>query len=319
MTAAALPSRAPLTIAELAARWSYSEDTRYCTLQTQALCLGQGCDVPDQGSQRMSVPDYAPRAFGGATLRGDDVTKFVHMDEAGISHGEPYCAQVGVIVTADAQWKQVERRIAEVLADLVPYKHSKGYIFHAKEIFHGTDSYYTRERFPDPQMRAAVVRRVASIATEFELPVLIGWLTKANFPQALKLSRKRASAHFHDLAFMRCLMMTEYYMRYHTPKDEVAVLYVEKNDAEESLTATLLGLDISGMIGELPSFRNIAAVQRIIETPSFVPKTRSSLLQIADACAFSFLRQKRGLSFGDFLMEGIEKVVVEDEYVPKRR
>lgn len=241
----------------------------------------------------MSVLEYAPRAFGGGPLRGDNVTKFVHMDEAGISQSEPICAQAAVIVDADKQWKKVEARLAELLTELVPLEHRFGFVFHAKDIFHGTDKYFSRERFPNPEDRAKIVSRVASIAKEFRLPVVVGYLVKSDHPWMVALGEtsRGVSAEYQSWAFKMCAMGVEKWMRDKALEDEVAMLIVENNNQSKAAISGFFKLDsFAGKMGEIPQFRKLLRFQRIVEMPSFQEKSDSSLLQIADACAFAFTR-----------------------------
>jgi hypothetical protein len=251
--------------------------------------------------------DWEPRAFGGGVLKGGNVTKFVHMDESGISHGEPVCAEAAVIIDADKQWKKVEIRLAELLAEIVPFKHSREYIFHAHKIFHGTDDYFSRKRFPNPIDRARVVRQIAGIVIEFDLPVVVGYAIKDEFPRLAKRSRSHAATQFHSRAYLACALGVEAWMRKNAQPDEVAMLFVENNNqSKETLRIMHKVHSISGLVGEIPAFRAIAAFQRIIEMPNFTEKSESSLLQIADACAFAFTRMMRLGAHWEIISEGLD-------------
>ncbi len=47
---------------------------------------------------------------------------------------------------------------------------------------------------------------------------------------------------------------------------------------------------------EYPAWRNVLPLQRLIDAPAYQPKTASSILQLADFCAFAIKRRLEGRS-----------------------
>ena len=253
-----------------------------------------------------------PRAFGGGSLLGDNVAKFVHMDEAGISHGEAFCVQVGVIVDADQQWKAVERRLVELAIELVPPEHRQGWVFHAHKVFHGTDPAFSRERMPNPADRAHVVRQFAAVTKEFWLPVALGWVERAKLPEAFLNRPKNIVAEgMHGMAFLDCVEEVETWLREFTKRD-VAVLIVENNnESKRMLKALHMMLSLPPKARQdVAVLRDIPRLERVVEQPNFVDKMPLSLMQIADACAFSAARCMRRAPFWEVLYEGIRHSVI---------
>jgi hypothetical protein len=60
----------------------------------------------------------SPRALGGGPLVGDQLVRFVYLDETGTGDPqiEPYVVVAGVMIDADRQWKDVENHLID-LAD----------------------------------------------------------------------------------------------------------------------------------------------------------------------------------------------------------
>lgn len=245
------------------------------------------------------------RAFGGGALAGENVTKFVHMDEAGISHSEPYCVQAAVIVDADREWKQLEQRLAGLIHELVPAEHVPGYIFHAKAVFHGTDPAFSRERLPNPADRADVVRQFAGITREFRLPIVMGWVQRSALPaDFLNRPKKDVSADIHALAYLNCVSEVDEWMCRLT-EWEVAMLLVENNNESKKMLKAIHSLLKLPVSARQIKFENIKPFRRIVEQPSFCEKEPLGLLQIADACAFSIARCLRKAPHWETLYEGV--------------
>jgi hypothetical protein len=245
-----------------------------------------------------------PRSFGGGLLEGENVAKFVHMDEAGISHGEPYCVQVGVIVDADEQWKALERRLIVLTGELVPKEFWPGWVFHAHKVFHGSDPAFSRERMPNPADRADVVRQFAALTIEFALPIAVGWVQRSLLaPHFLDRPKRLVAEDIHGMAFLDCLSDVDEWLRDFTKRD-VGVLIVENNNESKRMLQRVHDI-LSMPVEARRVLKEFPMLERIVEQPNFVEKRPLSLLQIADACAFSAARCLRRAPFWEILYEGI--------------
>jgi hypothetical protein len=98
-------------------------------------------------------------------------------------------------------------------------------------------------------------------------------------------------------ASLGCAIGVERFMRVHMPPDEVATLVYEHNSDKNQPIADYHEFFRSDRIeDELRKLkpRRLLRLERIIEGALFSKKTASSLLQIADACAYVFGRRMRG-------------------------
>jgi hypothetical protein len=68
------------------------------------------------------------RAFGGGTLRGESVARFVYLDEAGTSNKtqEPWLVVGGAIVHGDHQIDKLYSALAEISRKHVPEEKTVG-------------------------------------------------------------------------------------------------------------------------------------------------------------------------------------------------
>ncbi len=78
-------------------------------------------------------------ALGGGPLHGEKAVRIVYLDEAGISNPkqEPFVTVAGVIVHGDDELNRVENRLKKLVKKYIPEGKRQGFVFHAKEIFHG--------------------------------------------------------------------------------------------------------------------------------------------------------------------------------------
>jgi hypothetical protein len=73
----------------------------------------------------------------------------VHLDEAGIGNPkhEPWVVVAGVAVHADDQWRSLEQYLTTMADDFVPSHQRDGFVFHAKDLFHGS-GVFDRAKWP---------------------------------------------------------------------------------------------------------------------------------------------------------------------------
>lgn len=263
----------------------------------------------------MSAADYRPKAFLGGALTGHRPVRFVYIDEAGTSAGEPVTVVNGIIVNADSHWLAAEQELNRVL-EKVPSRFRDGFVFHAKTIW-GSKQY--REGW-SREDRFDLIKEVASIPKRLNLPISIGKVRRdAPHPSDMDLPMSKSQFQ-HFIAFMHCLIMSDAFLREHCPPDEIATViaedvdemrrflkmaipiaksvYVPEVDAE--LRPTMLEM-ITGNVTQRPRW----GIERIKDGVQFASKDAAPLLQIADACAFSFRRFFADQSGGDELVRAI--------------
>lgn len=252
-------------------------------------------------------------AFGGGELHGEKLVRFVYLDEAGIANPkhEPFVVVAGVIIHADKQWKAIENYLKDMIADLIPEDRRNGFFFHAKDQFHGS-GLTPREVFPK-EARWEMIRELCSIPKQFDLPVVVGCVERSshavrnpgNTSHDLTLSAQAIAATC-------CVHVIERYMREAADKEEVASLVYEDSPNAKKLikdvqnylkSSSIEGLNKISGGGEWAKY---LPLERIVNSPHFAEKEDTSILQIADACAFAIKRKLQKAAEGDIFLKEFE-------------
>jgi hypothetical protein len=211
------------------------------------------------------------------------------MDEAGISAQEPALVVASIIIHGDAQYNAVKHDLRKIVEKYISEKDRDGFVFHAMELFSG-GKYFTREAWPR-EKRWEILKEILSLAPHHKIPVCLCFLSRDDFNKksAEIGSQDELPERAHTVAFMSCVLTIDHWMRQYT-EDENTILVVEDTNEKKSRMKKVFGtLSKASDMAEIPL--NITPVSRIIDTPHFVKKSESSILQIADAWAF-LLRRK---------------------------
>ena len=188
-------------------------------------------------------------------------------------------------------------------------------MFHAKEIWSGyrePDNTWSRAE------RVALIVAVASLPRMLGMAVSIGRVRRDwQFPLNTKLMKLHDFHHV--VAFNRCVARANKYIRDWAHPDEIATVVAEDvPDKRRFLKKSLktghvnLPMTVEFVIptkaeinaGEITQ-TNAGPIDRVIDTAHFVEKSDAPLLQIADACAFSFRRYFANQDGGDVLVRAI--------------
>jgi hypothetical protein len=240
-------------------------------------------------------------AFGGGLLAGEKLVRFAYLDEAGISNPsqEPFAVVAGVIINADAQWREVEQRLKKIADKYAPQDKRNGFVFHAKDIFHG-DRIFARNLCPDKEQRWAILDELCKLPHEFSLPVVAGFVDRRE--RRIDVSNADAAILDQTKAGIIATLAVERYMRDVVSQDEVASIVYENNDQCRRLvrgmhnllrepTQEMLNADEQGA-----EWANVIPLQKVVDTAHFADKTDCSILQLADVCAFAIKRKLMGTS-----------------------
>ena len=239
-------------------------------------------------------------SLSGSPLDGDRIMRLVYLDEAGISNPEhePFVVVAGVIVDADKKLIAIERHLDALVARFIPVEHREGFVFHATEVFNGGGKIFKRDDPDWPiQKRLEVADCLAAIPKKFKLPLAFGWVERKDFPRTFDgsdMSRREKARGAHLVSFTTAAMQTEMWMRQNA-SNEVCLLVVENNDEVRRLiTETQNTYKSEANLrkawgGELSEReQKYFPFRKIKQSPLFEPKTPSSVLQIADFCAYVF-------------------------------
>jgi hypothetical protein len=240
-----------------------------------------------------------PMAFGSvAALEGHHVTRFTYLDEAGtgkIKH-DPYLIVAGIIVHADKQWLALQTYFQEMVREFVPPAHQIGFSFHAKDLFHGGKKgkvYFTREI--DRDLRWRILEELCSIPSKFDLPIVCGCFDRKNVPDDKGLLPVAKIQYAQMLASVNCTIGVERFMRERAGDEEVAMLIYEQGGHAQNVVRMVhhwmqvSTSDCKTVIGGESA--TYVPLTRVVDQAQYAERTGSSLLQIADVCAFSIKRK----------------------------
>ena len=236
-----------------------------------------------------------PCALGGGPLEGNRLVRFAYIDEAGISdkRHEPVLVVAGVLVHADTQWKTLEACLAKIANDDHPKRLPPGFVLHATELFSG-GKVLPRESWPK-EIRWQILDKLARVPASHDLPIAYGLINKSNFP-AFKLdhepTKEELAVGSHAIAFTACCIAVERIMKTHFP-DEVVVLVAEDNHQMRRVIKDMHAMYRDREKMKEYGFGDVDGLpfNHIVDTVHFAGKTESSLLQIADTCAFAIKRK----------------------------
>src|SRR5947209_3817959 len=130
---------------------------------------------PDLASPQWDLAHERPWSISGLELQGDNLSRSVYLDESGIDVNSAVAVVAAVIVDTDNQWKPVEKYIHSLVEEFVPGDIQNGFVFHAKDLFHGYakhPSEKTKRRF---EQGPELLRRMLEVPGKFGLPVMFGY------------------------------------------------------------------------------------------------------------------------------------------------
>jgi hypothetical protein len=241
-------------------------------------------------------------SFSGHALRGSKLVRYIYMDEAGTSVGEPVTVVAGVIVHGDTQWKPMEQHLLDVKERHIPAEHLAEFVIHGKDILNGRKAPFFGDNKEWPaDRRMQIIKDVLQIRSGLGFSVCLGY----SFRESSKESDTKEAAHFrHVLSYCNCLIGCEEFMR-RFAQDEVATVVAEdipeKRRAIKETHSRIVAPNT-----DFPALRESLPIRHIVDDVHFADPKRSSLLQFADAYAFSFRRILAGYGYAEGLAQAIE-------------
>lgn len=247
---------------------------------------------------------HGPRALGGAELVGERMTRFVYLDEAGISNPEqePWVVVAGIIVHADDQWRALEKYLADLIEDVVPPDRRDGFYFHASDIWSGSKKgHFPKDEFSG-DYRWKILEELCSIPQQFQMQIICGFVDRRRriFGNVRDITPSGETIAEQTSAYFVCALQAEKFMREAAGPDEVALLIAERADAAKPIKNLHNWLRDPKGVGAWQAaepddtWRAYMPVERIVETAHFADKQDSLPLQLADTCAFFIKRHLMG-------------------------
>jgi len=254
------------------------------------------------------------------------LSRFVYVDESGISSKERVTVVAAVIVNADKELKAVEERVESIIAKYVSEKYQEGFSFHATDLFHGGGRIFDRRQYL-LETSHEILKKLLRVTGEFRLPIVYGYSEKTSLLELFKkVPPRHAAAIHHAYTYSMCVVAAERYMREKAQQSELASLVVENNDNSQKAIKMIHALMRSRNLDEaspalVSDLKQMAPgclpITKIVHGVYFASKEDSVVLQIADACAFTircFLEEKPGIGeFRDVLTGNNPQALKRDE------
>jgi Protein of unknown function (DUF3800) len=231
--------------------------------------------------------------------------RFAHLDEAGTSSREPNAVVAGIVTDPDRQWIALHQYLSDMADALIPPDLREGFIFHAKDIWHGS-KLFKDERFT-PALRSQILRELAQIPKKFDVPVIVGAIRKVDHQWTVEYDRE---ASCYAIAFGMAAIGVEVFMRSRAGAQEVAHLIAEdsgKMRQNAKWGYKLLQGNKESWKGELAK---VLPLTRIVEQPLFAAKDESSILQVADLLAFVICRRLNGREDVQYLVDEFKDNII---------
>jgi hypothetical protein len=232
-----------------------------------------------------------PRSISGHAIHGKKLVRFIYLDEAGLSRieEEPFLVVAGVILHPDTQWRQIDLYLRDVVADVWPDDNYGGrFVFHAKDIWHGAKQFKRSEWTKTQRIR--LLKRLAAIPAKFSLPIIYGVVDRRELeerlPRHTKLDAHNTLMRAYAEAFHIVIRRAEDWLKRNT-EDETAMLMVENSTKVRSVIKMIHG----GYLSKTPCGSNTFISNHVIDAPNLIDKDESTLLQLADHCAFILKRK----------------------------
>lgn len=151
---------------------------------------------------------------------------------------------------------------------------------------------------------------MAGIARVIQSAIVIG-KARRDWVVPFDSSRMKLWDFHHILAFHMCISRANKYVRDWADHEEIATVVAEdvpekRQFLKEVLKVKMPDLDLgdeSMFHAKTGSDTNPGPIDRIVDTVHFCAKDEAPLLQIADACAFSFRRYLSAQSHGEQLLQ----------------
>jgi Protein of unknown function (DUF3800) len=221
--------------------------------------------------------------------------RLAYLDEAGISdvQQEPYLVVAGVILNGDQDWQPIERHLKSISRRHLPEDDRDGFIFHAKDIWHGA-KYFDR-RIWLRQKRMEILRELAEIPRRFHLPIVVGAVHRPSLAENMRekmpqVPPKSVDVWAHTEAYVQAIIEIDSWMGRRAPSEVVMVVAEDTPQVKMPLKAIHLGMRHDDDTYYTERGFSVVSTRHVIDTVHFAEKADSSILQVADTCAFIIKR-----------------------------
>ena len=240
--------------------------------------------------------ELAIPSLGGGRLPGGNIVRVVYVDEAGrgLISEEPHFVVACAITNPDTQWHKLRRHYADIANDVFGLKGDDKYdeyVFHAKDVWHGSGD-FPRLKF-SLQVRMKIMNRLADVVRLYEIPICVGIIERQSVHEDLSSSKTAVRHLEHACAYALALQYVDSWMVRHCP-DQVATVTAEDTDDVKQTLQLFHESAIKKDTYDDYYDRGFFVTKTIVDSVNFAPKQLSPLLQVADHCAFLAKRSSVG-------------------------
>ena len=222
--------------------------------------------------------------------------RYAYIDESGTSDREPIAVVAAVMIDVDRQYRTLSDGLSDLADQCAPPDKRHGFIFHAKELYHGGKTLNRANGYPPETHGRPFLKSLAHIPADNAMPVSMGYIVKAErtglFRPDTALERNTL---YHTMSFIMAAVGVDEFMRQHFPDEMCQLVSEDHPNAKRMLREAHSFLRDPTSPDAFPAdLRGVLPLRHIIDTVNFAAKTESSPLQLADACAFVIRRHLEG-------------------------
>jgi len=225
-----------------------------------------------------------PYSLSGHSLIGSKMTRFVYLDETGTNmKKDPYTIVAGIIVHADKQMDELERRFRKIVIDKVPkelrFNDQKPFSLHAVDYINGNGAFKELKKKDEWSVHKGMEIADAIISLCVDLDIKIIWTGRPNSEGKIRESQ-------HINTFALAALSIDHFMLSEA-HGEVCILVAENhNEHKEKLKQLVNGLRNKSAL-EMAGFKgSITPIRAIKDVVHFVDKGDSYCIQIADTICY---------------------------------
>ena len=220
--------------------------------------------------------------------------KNIYVDESGISAPEPVSIVCSVIIDEGEQSDSVRKQIEELFDKYVPKDQREGFVFHAMDLYGAKPGSLIRKTW-SLENRVNLFLEFLSLPLKNDLAIAMGYVHRG-MPLPAKITEVSGYQLDHIIALMNCMDSSDTYLTKYLRGEISGSVYAEDCRQMRSLLriAGLMYRD-NPLVMPKAFLRGSDSdyeykIEKIEGDIKFLGKNDDSLLQIADACAFTFKR-----------------------------
>jgi hypothetical protein len=237
--------------------------------------------------------------------------RLLYLDEGGIDAKAPILAVSGVLIHGDEQYFEVDRRIKALIEKYIPQPDRLGFVFHATDIFHGSE-YFDRRKaeWNTQEKRLPILNDLAKIIDDLSLPCVTGHYKKDGFGFRMfdAAGPRMKGRMIHGTAVVDCITRADWWLAKYAPNEVATVVHEDGVEGKKEIKRLIRLLRSKELLDREKCPVEVQQafgfpLKRIIDTVHFAEKADARPLQLADLCAFIWARSLKELPVPTYALE----------------